>query len=205
MNIYCETNFILEIVFSQEQATYCENIISLCNENKVNLILPAYSFAEAIYRVEKQKKLQADFKDELDPHIKHFSRTIKYNQQNEQQIQKFKDLEKFLIQNNEELKIRFEKYRADLVGIAEILPLDSNTLATAETFQAEYDLTFQDSIIFTSIFSHLQQNSAVSSCFLNRNNKDFNTLEIKSKLTPLNCTMIPSFEHGSKFIDSQIK
>jgi predicted nucleic acid-binding protein len=205
MNIYCETNFILEIVFSQEQATYCENIISLCKANKVNLIIPAYSFAEAIYRLEKQISLQDSFIEDLDPHIKHFSRTVNYNQQNEQQIQKFKDLEIFLRKNKEELKSRFEKCRNDLVSDAEIIPLDSHSLITAESFQTEYTLSLQDSIIFASTLSHLEQNNTASSCFLNRNASDFNTKEIKSKLEPLNCKLITSFEHGFSYISNEIK
>jgi predicted nucleic acid-binding protein len=205
MNIYCETNFILEIVFSQEQATYCENIISLCKANKVNLIIPAYSFAEAIYRLEKQISLQDSFIEDLDPHIKHFSRTVNYNQQNEQQIQKFKDLEIFLRKNKEELKSRFEKCRNDLVSGAEIIPLDSHSLITAESFQTEYTLSLQDSIIFASTLSHLEQNNTASSCFLNRNASDFNTKEIKSKLEPLNCKLITSFEHGFRYISNEVK
>ncbi len=205
MNIYCETNFILEIVFSQEQATYCENIISLCKANKLNLIIPAYSFAESIYRLEKQISLQDSFIEDLDPQIKHFSRTVNYNQQNEQQIQKFKDLEIFLRKNKEELKSRFEKCRNDLMSGAEIIPLDNESLSIAESFQAEYTLSFQDSIIFASTVSHLQQNNSTPSCFLNRNANDFNTREIKSKLELLNCRLITNFKNGFSYISNEIK
>ncbi len=201
MNIYCETNFILEIVFAQEQANYCKNIITLCKKNKVHIIIPAYSFAEAIYRIESQTILQENFKKNLNSQTNHFSRTSQYTQQ----IKNFRKLDTFLTQNKEELKSRFEKCRKDLVNNAEIIPLDDDTLKTTKSVESEYDLTFQDSIIFTSILSHLQQNNTVPSCFLNRNAKDFNTAEIKSKLALLNCKLIPSFEHGFSFISSQIQ
>lgn len=201
MNIYCETNFILEIVFAQEQANYCKNIITLCKKNKLHIIIPAYSFAEAIYRIESQIKLQENFKKELNSQINHFSRTPQYTQQ----IKNFRKLDTFLTQNKEELKSRFEKCRADMVSNAEIIPLDSNTLKTTKSVETEYDLTFQDSIIFTSILSHLQQNSNMPSSFLNRNAKDFNTLEIKSKLNPLNCKIFTDFEKAFHYISSKIK
>ncbi len=200
MNIYCETNFILEIVFSQEQANYCKNIIALCKKHKAHIIIPAYSFAEATYRIESQTKLQENFKKELNSQTNHFSRTLQYTQQ----IKNFRKLDTFLTQNKEELKNRFEKCRKDLVYNAEIIPFDDHILKTTKSVEVEYDLTFQDSIIFTSILSHLQQNSNVPSCFLNRNNKDFDTLEIKSKLISLNCKLFTNFENAFKFIDSQI-
>jgi predicted nucleic acid-binding protein len=204
MNIYCETNFILEIVFSQEQATYCENIISLCKENKVNLIIPAYSFAEAIYRRENQISLQKSLIEDLSTHFKHFSRTIKYNQQNEQQIQKFKDLERFLLQNNNELTSRFETCRDDLVNNSKIISLDKDILISAKYLKSEHDLTFQDSIVFASILTHLEQNNLTISRFLTRDGA-FSSQEIRAKLKSLNCDSIPSFEDGFSFISSQIK
>jgi hypothetical protein len=201
MNIYCETNFILEIVFAQEQANYCKNIITLCKKNKVHIIIPAYSFAEAIYRIESQIKLQENFKNELNSQTNHFSRTSQYTQQ----IKNFRKLDTFLTKNKEELKNRFEKCRKVFMENAKIIPFDDYTLKTTKSVEVEYDLTFQDSTIFTSILSHLQQNNTLPSCFLNRNNKDFNTPEIKSKLTSLNCKLFTNFENAFKFIDSQIQ
>lgn len=40
MNIYVETNFILELVFVQEQYQSCEEIITLCEAGRAKLILP---------------------------------------------------------------------------------------------------------------------------------------------------------------------
>jgi PIN domain len=201
MNIYCETNFILEIIFAQEQADFCKSIMTLCKKNKVNIIIPAYSFAEAIYRIESQTKLQENFKKELNSQTNHFSRTSQYTQQ----IKNFRKLDTFLTKNKEELNSRFEKCRKFLVENAKIIPFDHDILETTKSVQAEYDLTFQDSIIFTSILSYLQQNSTVPSCFLNRNAKDFDTTEIKSKLTSLNCKLFTNFENAFKFIDNQIQ
>ncbi|MGA9382849.1 MAG: hypothetical protein WBV73_29160 [Phormidium sp.] len=46
MNIYVETNFVLELVFQQEQWQSCEQILQLCEAGSAKLVIPAYSLAE---------------------------------------------------------------------------------------------------------------------------------------------------------------
>ncbi len=46
MNIYVETNFVLELTFQQEQCTSCEQILLLCEAGYGQLVIPAYSLAE---------------------------------------------------------------------------------------------------------------------------------------------------------------
>lgn len=40
MNIYVETNFVLELTFEQEQYSSCEQILQLCEVGKAKLIVP---------------------------------------------------------------------------------------------------------------------------------------------------------------------
>ena len=201
MNIYCETNFFLEIVFSHEQSKYCEKLISLFRKKKANLIIPAYSFAEALYKKEAQRKERVNFREKLGFQLSQLTRTTQYISQ----IKNFRSLDTFLTQNVEEEKKRFEKYRKSLTKIAEIIAFKAQTIQEARQIESKYNLTLQDAIIFSSILNHLQQYKPSQSCFLNRNVKDFNTVDIKTKLKSLNCKFIPSFKDGFDFISNQIK
>ncbi len=201
MNIYGETNFFLEIVFSQEQSKYCEKIISLGRKKKIKLIIPAYSFAEAIYKLEAQRKKREFFQRELNFQISQLAQTIQYISQ----ITNFRALDTFLTQNIEEEKKRFEKCRKSLTKIAEIIAFDAQTIEKAKITATKYDLTLQDAIVFSSILNHLQQNKAPQSCFLNRNSKDFSQPGIIKRLKTLNCKFFADFEKAYKFINSQIK
>jgi hypothetical protein len=62
VNVYAETNFVLEMALRQEQCCDCEAIARLCKERRINLIIPAYSFAEPyetlIRRHRERKKLK---------------------------------------------------------------------------------------------------------------------------------------------------
>ena len=46
MNVYVESNFVLELAFLQEQCSSCEKILSLCEARRIQLLIPAYSLAE---------------------------------------------------------------------------------------------------------------------------------------------------------------
>ncbi|HMB94298.1 MAG TPA: hypothetical protein VKP65_25845, partial [Rhodothermales bacterium] len=46
MNVYVETNFVLEWALLQEQHASCEQIVGLAAEGQIRLVLPAYSLVE---------------------------------------------------------------------------------------------------------------------------------------------------------------
>jgi hypothetical protein len=46
VNVYVESNFVLELALLQEQHASCEDILRLCEAGKAQLIIPAYSLAE---------------------------------------------------------------------------------------------------------------------------------------------------------------
>lgn len=201
MNIYCETNFFLEIVFLQEQSKFCEKILFLARQNKIKLVIPAYSFAEAIYKLEAQRKKRENFRRELNLQISELAQTVSYKSQ----IANFRSLDTFLTQNIEEEKKRFEKSRKSLTKFAEIIPFESQTIQEAKPLATKYDLSLQDAIVFSSILKHLSSNKVIQSCFLNRNSKDFSQPNIAKRLKTLNCKLFADFEKAHNFIASQIK
>lgn len=62
----------------------------------------------------------------------------------------------------------------------------------------------QDSIVYTSVITHLRQNQPQIACFLNRNSKDFDSPNIVDELIDFNCRMIARFDQGLAFIQAQI-
>lgn len=79
-------------------------------------------------------------------------------------------------------------------------------LSEAAFYEITYDLTPQDALAYASIIMHLQQNlPPAQACFLNRNSKDFDTLDIIEELRQLKCRMIPRFDNGYSFIQSQLQ
>ena len=58
MNVYVESNFVLELAFLQEQFASCEEILS--EAHRIQLLIPTYSLAEpyeALTTQQKRRKL----------------------------------------------------------------------------------------------------------------------------------------------------
>jgi hypothetical protein len=73
-------------------------------------------------------------------------------------------------------------------------------LKIAASYETKLALKPHDAIIYASVISYLEKYSSVTSCFLNRNSKDFDDPNIVAELRNLKCTMIPRFDDGLKFI-----
>jgi len=78
VNVYVETNFVLELAFQQEQFVSCEQILQLGEAGGIKLVIPAYSLAEPheklIRQANSRKELQRKLRDEL----QQLSRTASY-------------------------------------------------------------------------------------------------------------------------------
>lgn len=205
MNIYIETNFILELVFEQEQHTSCEDILRLCEAGRSLLIVPTYCLAEPHEKLIRQARSRRDIQQNLEIELRQLARTSSYAAR----ISSIQDIASLLVQSNEEDKQRFARLRDRRAQVAEIIPLTLDILREGATYEAPYDLTPQDALVYASVISHLHQHTAPIkhtapiSCFLNRNTKDFDNPDIVDELSKHNCRMIPRFDHGYSFIQAQ--
>ncbi len=86
----------------------------------------------------------------------------------------------------------------------EIIPLTADILTEAAIYEDPYDLKPQDALVYASVISHLHQDQPTVACFLNRNSRDFDSPDIVNELSKFNCRMIPRFDHGYDFIQSQL-
>lgn len=201
MNIYVETNFLLELVFQQEQSASCEQILQLCEAELASLIIPAYSLAEPHEKLTRQAKSRKDLQQVLDTELRQLARSASYTTR----INSIQDIARLLVQSSEEERQRFVAYRDRLLKSTEIISLSADILRGAATSENPYDLSPQDALVYSSVISHLRQNQSQVSCFLNRNSKDFDNPDIVDQLNRFNCRMIPRFDHGYGFIKSQLQ
>ncbi|HEY9825816.1 MAG TPA: PIN domain-containing protein [Stenomitos sp.] len=200
MNIYVETNFVLELTFEQEQCSSCEQILQLCEAGKAKLIVPAYSLAEPHEKLSRQARSRRELQQSLDAELRQLSRTASYSSR----IKSIQDIASLMIQSNEEERHRFVQYRDQILQVGEIVALNASILSEAASYETTYDLTPQDALVYASVITHLRQNLPEQACFLNRNSKDFDSPDIIDELKKFNCRMMARFDHGSSFIQSQL-
>jgi predicted nucleic acid-binding protein len=200
MNIYVETNFVLELVFEQEQCDSCEKILELCEAQKANLIIPAYSLAEPHETLIRQAKERRGLQESLDKELRELSRSKSYKNR----LESIEDIKNLIVQSSQEIGENFAKYRESLLKIAEIIPLNADILLQTASAEYNYGLTPQDALVYVSVLKHLQENKPQQACFLNRNSKDFNDPDIVDELKSLNCRLITKFDGGYKFLQSKL-
>ncbi|HYW20898.1 MAG TPA: PIN domain-containing protein [Nodularia sp. (in: cyanobacteria)] len=201
MNIYVETNFLLELVFQQEKSASCEQILQLCEAELASLIIPAYSLAEHHEKLTRQAKSRRELQQVLDTELRQLARSASYTTR----INSIQDIARLLVQSSEEERQRFVEYRDRLLNSAEVISLSADILSGAAISEDPYDLSPQDALVYSSVISHLRQNQPQVSCFLNRNSKDFDNPDIVDQLNKFNCRMMPRFDHGYGFIKSQLQ
>jgi predicted nucleic acid-binding protein len=165
VNIYVETNFVLELTFQQEQFAECEQILQLCEAGCCQLVIPAYSLAEPHEKLSRQAKNRREIQQALDAELRQLLRTADYMSR----IKSIQDIALLLVQSNEEERQRFVQYRERFLKIAEVIALTTDILTSAGASEVPYDLSPQDALVFASVITHLRQHSPTRACFLNRN------------------------------------
>mgnify|MGYP002777125130 CR=1 FL=1 len=201
MNIYVETNFVLELTFEQEQWSSCEQILQLCEASQAELIIPAYSLTEPYEKLTRQSRNRKTLQLQLDAELSQLSRTASYTNL----VKSIKeDIASLMVQSNEEERLRFDRYRQRILSIGDVIALTADILSEAALCETQYGLASQDALVFASVVSHLRNDKPHRSCFLNRNSKDFGSPDVVDQLNQFNCRVILSFENGYEFIRSQL-
>jgi len=200
MKVYVETNFVLELVFVQEQYQWCENLLSLGEAKKITLLLPAYCLVEPHEKLARQRNVREELQRALNAEVRQLSRTAPYTSR----IHQIQDIANLLSQSILDEKQRFNQFLLRILDIAEVIPLTADILRVGEQSESLHRLRPQDAIVYASVINHLRQSITSESCFLNRNSHDFDTPNILQELTQYNCRMIPLFDQGYHFIYKRV-
>lgn len=196
MNVYVETNFVLELVFQQEQSASCEDILELCEAQRIHLLIPAYCLAEPHEKLRRQNNSRQELQRTLNAELRQLARTSTYADR----MRSIQEVSTLLIQSTEDERQRLNKYRKQILASATVIPLTADILDDAARYEVDYNFAAQDAIVYASVISHLSQSLDPSNCFLNRNSRDFDSPDIVEALTALNCKMIPKFDDGYRYI-----
>ncbi len=200
MNIYVESNFVLELALLQEQHTSCEDIVRLCEGGNAQLVIPAYVLIEPYDTLGRRHKQRQRMKAELDQELRQLARTATYVHR----LGGFQHLTALLIDSAHEEARRLEDTRSRLLRMAQVIPLEASVLAAATRYQVDHDLSPQDALVYAAVLAHLKQSSASESCFLNKNSKDFDDPDLVEELHTYNCKLMPRFDTGYQFILSRM-
>ncbi len=201
MRVYVESNFVLEIALSQEEHEACQGIIRWCEAGRAQLAIPAFSLAEPYHTLIGRHRHRKQLKQELNKELDQLARTEIYSEQ----LAASENLVKLLVDSVGAEVQRFERIYGKLIGMATILPLESETLAAATRYQESYGLSLPDALILASVIVDLKTVDTDQSCFLNRNSRDFDEPQLVTELAQYNCKFMSRFDSGYDYIRATMR
>ncbi len=76
MNVYVESNFVLEHALEQEEYDSCAEIIQLASRRQVTLLIPAFSLAEPYQAIAGKAKVRLRLGEELRAQLGELARQV---------------------------------------------------------------------------------------------------------------------------------
>lgn len=75
MNVYVESNFVLEHALQQEESQSCAEIIRLASRGQIRLLVPAFSLAEPHQTISAKAKVRSRLGEDLRRHLGELARS----------------------------------------------------------------------------------------------------------------------------------
>jgi hypothetical protein len=80
MNVYVESNFVLEQALEQEQCESCERLIGMASAGLLQLVIPAFSLTEPHSTLLHRKSARLKLNSELVPQFREIARSKPYRE-----------------------------------------------------------------------------------------------------------------------------
>ena len=173
MTVYVESNFVLELALLQEQHESCDRVVSLASENRVRLVVPAYSLVEPYETLMRFFKKRQAIGEEVRAELRQLGRSAPY----EEQTAALEDLTALFIRSQEDERNRLEDVLGRLLKVAELVPLTASVIAEALHHQQQ-GFSPQDAVVYASVLQHAADDVEEEKVFLNRNSKDFDDPDV---------------------------
>jgi hypothetical protein len=201
MNVYVESNFVLELALEQEKSESCSEIIQIAQDQRLQLFVPAFSLAEPHQAIALKDKARKRFSADLKSHLGDLGRSRPHRD-----LPATADtLSETLITRAQLDRVGLKRIISTLLETASVIPLDSALVSFGSQMENDYGLTGQDAIVLASVVSHLETTRPIDSCFLNRNSKDFDDPDIRERLESLDCELFATFGGALEYLKSHLQ
>lgn len=186
--LYVETNFVLELVFAQEQAEACERLLAAAEQERFELVLPAYCLSEPLETLGRRHKQRQQLQAGVQRELRQLARSADYRE-----VARQVDLAVGLFARSavEELQ-RLELYMKRLVASSALVALTADVVERSFVLHEELDLDLQGAVVLASVSSHLDEEPATAT-FVTTNAKDFDVPEVHAHLEDRSCRLVTRF------------
>jgi predicted nucleic acid-binding protein len=187
LNVFVESNFILEIALEQREAPACEGILRLAEASTIHLLLPAYSFVEVHETLTRRRIERGELTRRITTELNQLARSTPLSDR----VTASREVLRLLTDATAYESARIDDVKRRIRRASDLLPLNAEVLAAAGPWQSTFDLSPQDAAVYASIRGRLERPPQSLSAFVSRNPRDF--AKLSSDLALLNCRYFSSF------------
>ena len=151
MDVYVESNFVLELALQQEGHRSCRAIIDLCQRRSAGLIIPAFCLPEVHYALVGKRKQRDELIRAFTTEQGQFLRSERYKGRSKLEAAR-NLLIASIAHDSEDLRACL----AMVLQTARIIPLDTRVLKSAIALGESTDMQLLDSIVLASVIADLE-------------------------------------------------
>ena len=193
MTIYVESNFILEIALGQEESNHATELLSKAEHGDIVLAFPSFALSEPFATISQRDRRRKTVIASMTELFKDLDRSTP-NRHVAKSLNPVMEQLRSVYQSE---ITHLESTVKRLLQVGRQIELDSEIYRAALENETKYDLSPQDSIIYTSIVRDLSVSVRTDrSCFMSRNVKDFGDSDIRAELASYCCQYEESYEAG---------
>jgi predicted nucleic acid-binding protein len=197
VNVFVESNFVIEVALEQQEASSCETLLQLAAEGAIRLLLPAYSLIEPHETLRRRHLDREALRKGVSRELAQLSRSTPLAER----VAASQEIVKLLVDSAEYETKRIEQVKQRVWTVCEVLPLNLSVLQGGVDCQTNFDLSPQDAVVYSSIRARLEIDHAFASCFVSRNPGDFDHPDLRQDLAGLNCKYFSSFRTALLYIN----
>jgi predicted nucleic acid-binding protein len=143
MIVYVESNYLLEMTYLQEEHSSCEQLLTLAESSRIQLLLPASSIPEVRASLRGKLHRRREFYDRLRIEFRELSRSKPYEDLS-RTVQPITAALIDLIENDEK---RLDALLSRIFKVCEIIPVQGATVQRAIGDETRIGLSSQDAVI----------------------------------------------------------
>jgi predicted nucleic acid-binding protein len=196
VNVFVETNFVIELALEQQEAPACSALLELADQATIRLFIPAYSLIEPHETLTRRHSERAALRSRVSTELAQLARSTPLAQR----VAASQDIVSLLVDSAEYETRRIGDVKARICSAAGILPITLDVVRRAAAYQNTFDLSAQDAVVYASIRTRLDTDHAVQSCFVSRNPRDFADPDVRADLATMNCRYFASFDPALAYV-----
>ncbi|UYZ64148.1 PIN domain-containing protein [Hymenobacter weizhouensis] len=184
--VFVETNFLLELAFQQEQASFCEKILQAAEQHVIRLIAPVYGLSEVFNRLRTAKQGRDELVAAIQEEIKQHQREAGADADDMETLGRL--LRGVLLARTATQTERLFQVVERFTRSATMISITPEIVVAGQRAFVENSLSLHDALVLASVQQQLLNEPEQEEClFVSRDEKAFKATRLVQELRVQRC------------------